>query len=255
MIIWTIVRFSWLFALAFTILGVKVEVLITLLRGTFTVAFICVKVVVAWAFLHNTEASTAETFVFVEEFLSWWAFKGFTYAVACFKVKGFVNPTLLDDAFTATSLDAPCLMNITLFWHTSALAKGLVPHHIYGVNGWAVVSLVALTAAVVEIEMVVVSASLLHTNALTVDGVPCFECVVAVLHFPSASTVVFAWNGWTAVDSCVLSPNKLVWQASGVDFTWLESVNRPYHKMLGFQSFTCRSQESCSKCLNQILLH
>jgi hypothetical protein len=178
-------------------LGVEVEVLMTLLRGTFTVTFIyiCVKVVVAWAFLHNAEASTAEIFVFGEEFLSWWAYSGFAYAVACFKVKGFISPTLLDDAFTATSLDAPCLTNGTLFWYTSAFAKGLVPHHNLGVNGWAVVSLVALTAAVVEIEMVVVFASLLHTQALTVDSVPCFECVVAVLHFPSASTVIFAWNG------------------------------------------------------------
>jgi len=237
-------------------LGVEVVVLMTLLGSTFTVAFICVKVVVAWAFLHNAVASTAKIFVFGEEFLSWRAYNGFAHAVACFKVKGFGFLARLDDAFTATSLDAPCLTFIARFWYTSALAKGLVPNKFLGVNGWAVVSLVALTAAVVEVEMVVVFANLLHTQALTVVGVPCFECVVAVLHFPSASTVVFAWDGETGDGIWrVLSPNKLVLQATGVGVTWLESVNRPYHQMLGLKSFTCHSQESCSKCLNQILLH
>ena len=98
-------------------------------------------------------------------------------------------------------------------------------------NGFAVVSRVAFTStALVKVPIVVVLARLLNTLAGTADGVPFFPFVVAILHLPSASTVVWSWYRSFVRRICiVLSPNKLVFETCGGGLTWLKSVNEPDH--------------------------
>jgi hypothetical protein len=76
----------------------------------------------------------------------------------------------------------------------------------------------------------VVLARLLNTLAGTADGVPFFPFIVTILHFPSASTVVWSWYRNFVRGICkVFSPNKLVLETCWCGLTWLKSVNEPNH--------------------------
>lgn len=70
--------------------------------------------------------------------------------------------------------------------------------------------LIALTTAIVEVEVVVRNTFLFNTHAGSVYHVPCEEGVVAVLHLVSASAVVFSF--WLPPDE--LTGCACVW-------TWL----------------------------------
>jgi hypothetical protein len=90
-------------------------------------------------------------------------------------------------------LDVPCFTFSALLWQTSTLTKGLVPDHDLVAIIFAVTFRVALTAAVVEVEMVVDEFTrLLYAQAGSVDHIPSVISVVTVLHLISASAFIFS---------------------------------------------------------------
>jgi hypothetical protein len=100
----------------------------------------------------------------------------------------------LDDAFTAASLNAPCLAYWTNLWQTSALAISMVPNHDLVIFVRAVMSHVALTSALVEVKVVVsFFTGLLKARAIPIDVIPSEIGVVTVLDLISASTVIFSF--------------------------------------------------------------